>query len=230
MAGKSKRTKENQRIAAESEIRSLEDAVKAVKRTSNAKFDETVDVAIQLGIDPRKSDQMVRGTVQLPEGTGRKIRIAVVAEQEHHQAAIEAGADKAGLDDLIEAIKGGDLGFDVLIATPGVMRSLSQVAKMLGPKGLMPNPKSGTVTKNVAETVAQFKKGQVQFRNDKAGIIHLPVGKASFGEDALLRNIMGVIDALKRIKPASSKGIYFRKASLSGSMGAGITFDIAAHR
>jgi large subunit ribosomal protein L1 len=231
MAKGGKRARANSEHAAAGErLRTLSDAVRAVKERANAKFDETVDIAVQLGIDPRKSDQMVRGVVRLPEGSGRKVRVAVAAEPELQDAAKSAGADKVGLEDLIESIKKGELDFDVLIASPAAMRSLSQVAKILGPKGLMPNPKSGTVTREVGETVEQFRKGQIQFRSDKAGIVHLPVGKASFTAEALLSNVNGVIEALRKGKPSSSKGIYLLRASLSSTMGAGVPFDISAHR
>jgi len=232
MAAKGKRAKDNAAhvSAAGDESRPLADAILLVKERANAKFDETVDVAVQLGIDPRKSDQMVRGTVRLPEGSGRAVRVAVAAEPEQHEAAKAAGADRVGLEDLIEEIGKGQIAFDVLVASPGVMRQLSQVAKTLGPKGLMPNPKSGTVAQDVAKAVGEFKKGQVQFRSDKTGIVHLTVGKASFEPDALERNVLGVIDALKKGKPASSKGTYLRKGSLSSSMGAGVAFDVTGMR
>lgn len=230
MSRAGKRARANREVAGSTRLASLEEAARTVRGTANAKFDETVDIAVQLGIDPRKSDQMVRGSVQLPEGSGRTVRIAVCADADRHDEARAAGADRVGLDDLVESVGKGEIDFDVLVATPGAMRALSKVAKVLGPKGLMPNPKSGTVDDDVGAAVERLKKGQVQFRNDKAGIVHLPIGKASFSEEALVRNARSVIDALVRAKPSASKGVYLRKASLSSSMGPGVAVDVAPLR
>ena len=211
-------------------LQNLDEAVAAVVGGSGVKFDETIDVAVRLGIDPKKSDQAVRGAVVLPAGTGKTVRVAVVADEAGAQAALDAGADKAGLEDLIEEIKGGKTDFDVLIATPAAMRLLAPIGKILGPRGLMPNPKTGTVNADTAIAVKNAKAGQVRYRADKGGIVHAPVGKASFAPADLKRNIESLLDSIKRAKPASSKGVYLRQLSLSATMGVAVAVDIATYR
>lgn len=205
----------------------LADALTLVKETASAKFDESVDVAIQLGIDPRKSDQAVRGAAVLPEGTGKTVRVAVFAQGAKAEEAKAAGADVVGFDDLAATVKAGQLDFDVVIASPDAMRIVGQLGKILGPRGLMPNPKVGTVTPNVAEAVKNAKAGQVQFRADKAGIIHASIGRASFEAARLETNLKALIDALIKAKPASSKGQYLRKVSVSSTMGVGVRVDVS---
>ncbi len=203
------------------------DAFNLVKTTATAKFDESVDVAIQLGIDPRKSDQAVRGAVVMPEGTGKTVRVAVFTQGAKAEEARAAGADIVGFDDLAAKVKGGELDFDVVIASPDAMRVVGQLGQILGPRGLMPNPKVGTVTPNVAQAVKNAKAGQVQFRADKAGIIHAPIGRASFEADRLAKNLVALIDQLNKLKPASQKGQYLRKVAVSSTMGPGVRVDIA---
>ncbi|MDM5148155.1 50S ribosomal protein L1 [Candidatus Persebacteraceae bacterium Df01] len=209
---------------------SLDEALAAVVGGSGVKFDETVDVAVHLGIDTKKSDQAVRGAVVMPAGTGKTVRVAVVAADADAESAREAGADRVGFEDLIEEIKGGKTDFDVLIATPTSMRHLAAAGRVLGPRGLMPNPKTGTVAAAPAEAVKNAKAGQVRYRADKAGIVHAPVGKASFTPADLKRNIESLLDSLKRAKPASSKGVYLRQLSLSSTMGRSVEPDIASYR
>lgn len=203
------------------------DAFNLVKTAATAKFDESVDVAIQLGIDPRKSDQAVRGAVVMPEGTGKTVRVAVFTQGAKAEEARAAGADIVGFDDLAAKVKGGELDFDVVIASPDAMRVVGQLGQILGPRGLMPNPKVGTVTPNVAQAVKNAKAGQVQFRADKAGIIHAPIGRASFEADRLAKNLVALIDQLNKLKPASQKGQYLRKVAVSSTMGPGVRVDIA---
>ena len=203
------------------------DAFNLVKTTATAKFDESVDVAIQLGIDPRKSDQAVRGAVVMPEGPGKTVRVAVFTQGAKAEEARAAGADIVGFDDLAAKVKGGELDFDVVIASPDAMRVVGQLGQILGPRGLMPNPKVGTVTPNVAQAVKNAKAGQVQFRADKAGIIHAPIGRASFEADRLAKNLVALIDQLNKLKPASQKGQYLRKVAVSSTMGPGVRVDIA---
>lgn len=203
------------------------EALTLIKETANAKFDESVDVAIQLGIDPRKSDQAVRGAAVLPEGTGKTVRVAVFAQGDKAEEAKAAGADIVGFDDLAATVKAGQLDFDVVIASPDAMRIVGQLGKILGPRGLMPNPKVGTVTPNVAEAVKNAKAGQVQFRADKAGIIHASIGRASFDAARLETNLKALVEALVKAKPASSKGQYLRKVSVSSTMGIGVRVDVA---
>ena len=204
----------------------LTDALTLVKECAGAKFDESVDVAIQLGIDPRKSDQAVRGAAVLPEGSGKTVRVAVFAQGAKADEAKAAGADIVGFDDLAATIKGGQIDFDILIASPDAMRIVGQLGKVLGPRGLMPNPKVGTVTPDVATAVKNSKAGQVQFRADKAGIIHASIGRASFDAARLETNVKALIDALNKAKPASAKGQYLRKMSVSSTMGVGVRVDM----
>ncbi len=206
----------------------LNDALEAVKACANAKFDESVDVAIQLGIDSRKSDQAIRGAVVMPEGTGKTVRVAVFTQGAKAEEAKAAGADIVGFDDLAAEVKGGRMDFDVVIASPDAMRVVGQLGQILGPRGLMPNPKVGTVTPNVAQAVKNAKAGQVRFRADKAGIIHAPVGRASFETERLAANIKALVDQLNKLKPASQKGVYLRKISVSSTMGIGARVDISS--
>lgn len=227
MAKITKRMKAAQSKVEAQKFYAVADALALVKETASAKFDETVDVAIQLGIDPRKSDQAVRGAAVLPEGTGKTVRVAVFAQGAKADEAKAAGADVVGFDDLAASVKAGQLDFDVVIASPDAMRVVGQLGKILGPRGLMPNPKVGTVTPNVAEAVKNAKAGQVQFRADKAGIIHASIGRASFEAARLETNLKALIDALVKAKPASSKGQYLRKVSVSSTMGVGVRVDVS---
>ncbi|KAB2320214.1 50S ribosomal protein L1 [Betaproteobacteria bacterium SCN1] len=204
------------------------DALQLVKETATAKFDESVDVAVNLGIDARKSDQMVRGAVVLPKGIGKTVRVAVFAQGDNAQKAKDAGADIVGFDDLAAEIKGGRMDFDVVIATPDAMRVVGQLGQVLGPRGLMPNPKVGTVSPDVVGAVKNAKAGQVQYRTDKGGIVHCTIGRASFSTDDLKENLVALLDALQRAKPASSKGVYFKRLSVSSTMGVGVRVDQAS--
>jgi len=206
----------------------LEEAVKLVKTGAKAKFDETVEVSMNLGVDPRHADQMVRGVVELPNGTGKTVRVAVFAKADKAEEARKAGADIVGAEDLAEQIQGGMMDFDRCIATPDMMGVVGRLGKVLGPRNLMPNPKLGTVTPNVTEAIRAAKAGQVQFRVEKAGIIHAGVGKASFDEAKLIENIKAFIDAINKAKPAGAKGTYVKKVSLSSTMGIGVKLDIAS--
>ena len=201
------------------------EALALVKSLASAKFDETVELAVRLGVDPRKADEMLRGTVALPSGTGRDVRVAVFAAGEAAAAAQAAGADVVGSDDLAATVEGGTIEFDVAIATPDMMPVLGRLGRVLGPRGLMPNPKTGTVTDDVAAAVEAFKGGKVEYRTDRNGNVHVPIGKASFTEDALLDNFFAVADELVRAKPAASKGRYVRKVGLSSTMGPGVHVD-----
>ena len=203
----------------------LEDALKLVKETATAKFDESIDLAIVLGIDAKKSDQSVRGSVVLPAGTGKSVRVAVFTQGAKADEAKAAGADIVGFDDLATKVKGGFMDFDVVIATPDAMRVVGQLGQVLGPRGLMPNPKVGTVTADVAGAVRNAKAGQVQFRANKEGIVHCSVGRASFTADNLKTNVTALVDALNKSKPTTVKGIYLRKVSLSSTMGIGVRVD-----
>ena len=227
MAKITKRMKAAQSKVEAQKFYAVADALALVKETASAKFDESVDVAIQLGIDPRKSDQAVRGAAVLPEGTGKTVRVAVFAQGDKAEEAKAAGADVVGFDDLAATVKAGQLDFDVVIASPDAMRIVGQLGKILGPRGLMPNPKVGTVTPNVAEAVKNAKAGQVQFRADKAGIIHASIGRASFDAARLETNLKALVEALVKAKPASSKGQYLRKVSVSSTMGIGVRVDVA---
>jgi len=206
---------------------SVDEALKLVKETATAKFDESVDVAVNLGIDAKKSDQTVRGSVVLPAGTGKKVRVAVFAQGDKAKAAEEAGADVVGFDDLAAKIKEGFMEFDVVIASPDAMRVVGQLGQILGPRGLMPNPKVGTVSPDVALAVKNAKAGQVQYRTDKAGIVQCTIGRASFTPEQLKTNLTALIDALNKAKPQGVKGIYLRKVSVSSTMGAGVRIDTA---
>jgi large subunit ribosomal protein L1 len=203
----------------------VDDALKLVKETATAKFDESVDVAVNLGIDAKKSDQTVRGSVVLPAGTGKKVRVAVFAQGDKAKAAQDAGADIVGFDDLAAKVKEGFMDFDVAIATPDAMKVVGQLGQILGPRGLMPNPKVGTVSADVATAVKNAKAGQVQYRTDKAGIVQCTIGRASFTPDQLKTNLMALIEALNKSKPKDTKGIYLKKISISSTMGAGVRID-----
>ncbi len=216
----------NEKVDA-SKIYGVNDAIDLIRQCASAKFDETVEAAIQLGIDARKSDQNVRGSAVLPRGIGKTVRVAVFASGDNAEAARQAGADIVGLDDLIEQIKSGKIEFDACIAEPQAMKTVASVGRVLGPRGLMPNPKTGTVRTDVAEAVNEAKAGKVDFRIDRAGIVHCRIGKASFDSDALIDNLTELLRALKRAQPAAAKGQYFRKISLSTTMGPGIRVDAA---
>jgi large subunit ribosomal protein L1 len=203
----------------------LEDAVKLVKANANAKFDESIEIAVNLGVDPRHADQQVRGVVSLPSGTGRDVRVAVIAKDAKADEAKAAGADIVGAEDLVERIQGGFMDFDRVIATPDMMALVGRLGKVLGPRGLMPNPRVGTVTPNVGQAVKDAKGGAIEFRVEKAGIIHAGVGKASFTEEQLLANVRAMMDALNKAKPSGAKGTYIKKISLSSTMGPGIKVD-----
>ena len=206
----------------------VSEALTLVKETATAKFDEAIDVAVQLGIDPKKSDQLVRGSVVLPAGTGKSVRVAVFAQGEKAEAAKEAGADIVGMEDLADQIKAGQFDFDIVIASPDTMRVVGALGQILGPRGLMPNPKVGTVTPDVATAVKNAKAGQIQYRTDKAGIIHATIGRASFGTEQLQENLAALIDALNKARPATSKGVYLRKVAVSSTMGGGAKVEIAS--
>jgi large subunit ribosomal protein L1 len=208
-------------------VYSVEEAVDLAKKIAYAKFDETVEVDMTLGVDPRKADQMVRGTVVLPHGLGKSKRVVVIASADKMNEARDAGADEIGGDDIVERIKGGWLDFDALIATPDMMKSVGQLGKILGPRGLMPNPKTGTVTFDVGRAVRETKAGKVEFRVDKTGVIHAPVGKVSFDKERLVENAKTLIDAVVRAKPSAAKGKYVKNATLSSTMGPGIKLNTA---
>lgn len=204
---------------------SLKEAMDILAGTARAKFDETVDAAIRLGVNPKHADQMVRGSVALPNGLGKTVRVLVFAKGEKEKEAMDAGADFTGSDDLIEKIKGGWLDFDRVIATPDIMGSVGKLGKILGPRGLMPNPKVGTVTFDVGRAVKELKAGKVEFRVEKAGIVHSPVGKVSFGQEKLTENLLALVETIIKLKPASSKGTYLKNISLSTTMGPGVKVD-----
>jgi large subunit ribosomal protein L1 len=225
MSNLSKRTQGLRTKVDRDKVYAIADALKMVKENATAKFNESIDVAINLGIDAKKSDQVVRGALVLPKGTGKSVRVAVFAQGDKAQAAKDAGADIVGFDDLAATIKEGKIDFDVAIATPDAMRVVGQLGQILGPRGLMPNPKVGTVTPNVAEAVKNAKAGQVQYRADKAGIVQCTIGRASFTEDALKENFVALIDALNKSRPANTKGIYLKKVSVSSTMGPGVRVD-----
>jgi large subunit ribosomal protein L1 len=204
----------------------LDDAIALVKSAATAKFDESVEVALNLGVDPRHADQMVRGTADLPHGTGKSVRVAVFARGDKAEEAKAAGADLVGAEDLAQAVQEGEMNFDRCIATPDLMPVVGRLGRILGPRGLMPNPKLGTVTPNIAQAVRAAKAGQVQFRVEKAGIVHAGVGKASFGPDLLRENVRAFVDAVNRAKPSGAKGTFLKRAALSSTMGPGVRIDI----
>jgi large subunit ribosomal protein L1 len=206
----------------------VDEAVKLVKANAKAKFDESIEIAVNLGVDPRHADQQVRGVVSLPSGTGRDVRVAVIAKEAKAAEATAAGADVVGAEDLVERIQGGFMEFDRVIATPDMMALVGRLGKVLGPRGLMPNPRVGTVTMNVGQAVKDAKGGAIEFRTEKTGIIHAGIGKASFTEDQLLINVKALIDALNKAKPSGAKGIYIKKISLSSTMGPGFKVDTAS--
>ena len=206
----------------------LDEAITLVKTNASAKFDETVEIAMSLGIDPRHADQMVRGLLSLPRGTGKTLRVGVFARGGKAEEALAAGADVVGADDLAEKIQGGEIGFDRCIATPDMMALVGRLGKILGPRGLMPNPRLGTVTMDVRGAIAAAKSGQVEYRAEKAGIVHAGIGKASFEADALLENIRAFVDAIQKAKPAGAKGTYLKRVSLSSTMGPGVAVDVAS--
>jgi large subunit ribosomal protein L1 len=206
------------------------EAIDLVKDNAKAKFDESVELATRLGVDPRKADQMVRGTVSLPAGTGKPVRVAVFAAGPAAQEARDAGADIVGADDLVEQVQGGMMDFDVAIATPDQMGQVGKLGRVLGPRGLMPNPKTGTVTTDVGKSVQEFKGGRVEYRTDRYGNVHVPIGKASFDNNALLSNLRAVVDELNRAKPASAKGRYLKSMTVSTTMGPGVKVDTARLR
>ena len=203
------------------------DAVKLVKDTASAKFDETIEIAMNLGVDPRHADQMVRGVVQLPAGTGKDVRVAVFARGPKADEAKAAGAEVVGAEDLLESIQGGKLDFDRVIATPDMMPLVGRLGKILGPRNLMPNPKVGTVTMDVAQAVAAAKGGEVQFKAEKAGVVHAGIGKVSFDADKIAQNVRAFVEAVNRAKPSGAKGTYLRKVSISSTMGPGVSIDVA---
>jgi large subunit ribosomal protein L1 len=207
---------------------SLEEAIRIVKEASYTKFDEAVDLALNLGIDPKKSDQMVRGSVSLPHGIGKKVRVLVFAKGEKEKEAVDAGADIVGAEDLVEKISKGWLDFDKAVATPDMMGLVGKLGKILGPRGLMPNPKLGTVTFDIARAVKEIKAGKVEYKAEKAGIVHVPIGKVSFDNQKLLDNAKAVLDSIVKAKPATSKGKYLKKISISSTMGPGVRIDIAS--
>jgi large subunit ribosomal protein L1 len=228
MANLSKNQKASALKIKEGSRYTITDALVLVKDCASAKFDESVDVSINLGIDTKKSDQNVRGAVVLPNGTGKVVRVAVFTQGDNVQKATDAGADIVGMDDLMKSMQGGDLNYDVVIASPDAMGIVGRLGQVLGPRGLMPNPKVGTVTPDVATAVKNAKAGQVRYRADKAGIIHAGIGKASFDVKALEENIVALIDAIKKAKPSSAKGIYIKKVSVSSTMGPGLGVDGAS--
>ena len=206
----------------------VEEAIALVKETAHAKFDETVDVSVRLGVDPRKADQMVRGAVVLPNGLGKTVRVLVFAKGEKAQEAKDAGADHVGADDLVAKVQEGWFDFDTAIATPDMMGTVGKIGKLLGPRGLMPNPKVGTVTFDIARAVSEAKSGKVEYRVEKAGIVHAPLGKVSFAPEKLQENLISLVDALIKAKPSTSKGVYLKKVSLSSTMGPGVVIDVPA--
>lgn len=227
MAKASKRVRAFQEKLDSTKVYPIDDALALLKEFATAKFNESIDVAVQLGVDPKKSDQVVRGSVVLPAGTGKTVRVAVFASGEKADQAKAAGADIVGMEELAAQIKGGDMPFDIVIASPDTMRIVGTLGQILGPRGLMPNPKVGTVTTDVATAVKNAKAGQVQYRTDRAGIIHATIGRKSFSDADLKSNLSSLIDALNKAKPVSSKGTYIRKISISSTMGAGVRVDQA---
>lgn len=227
MPKRGKKYIESEKKIAAGSLNGFDEAVKMALELSFVKFDETVDVAVRLGVDPRHADQMVRGTVILPNGTGKEVKILVFAKGEKEKEALDAGADFVGNDDLVEKIKGGWFGFDKAIATPDMMGTVGKIGKLLGPRGLMPNAKTGTVTFEIARAVNELKAGKIDFRVEKAGIVHVPMGKVSFGVEKIIQNITAFIETILRLKPASSKGTYLRGIAISTTMGPGVKVDTA---
>jgi len=227
MASIGKRQKVNLEKVDRQKRYEVDEALQLVKSMKIAKFDESVDVALKLGVNPRQSDQMVRGVVKLPHGTGKTVRVLVFAKGDNEEAAKQAGADFVGAEDLVEKIKGGWLGFDRAIATPDMMPKVGPIAKILGPRGLMPNPKVGTVTKDVAKAVSEQKAGAIEFRVEKAGIVHAPIGRLSFDADKLKANFRALMEQIVRLKPSTAKGVYLQSVSISSTMGASVHIDPA---
>jgi len=225
MARRSKRVRDLREQTDSLEVEAVDEALGRVKQMASAKFDEAVDVSVNLGVDPRKSEQVVRGATVLPNGTGKSVRVAVFAQGAAADAATEAGADIVGMDDLAAQVKDGDMPFDVVIAAPDAMRVVGQLGKILGPRGMMPNPKVGTVTPDVAGAVKNAKAGQVQYRTDKAGIIHCTIGKASFEVGALKENLQALVLDLEKAKPSAAKGVYLKKITISSTMGPSLGVD-----
>ena len=225
MAKVSKRLRAAREAVEPGKLYDVDAAIELVKKNASAKFKESVDVSVNLGVDPRKSDQVVRGSTVLPHGTGKSVRVAVFAQGDNASAAEAAGADIVGFDDLADKVKAGEMDFDVVIATPDAMRVVGQLGRVLGPRGLMPNPKVGTVTADVATAVANAKAGQVQYRTDKAGIVHCSIGKADFDGNLLKENMQALLADLNKAKPAAAKGVYMKKVSLSSTMGPGVGID-----
>jgi large subunit ribosomal protein L1 len=225
MARESKRYKALRSHVQHMKLYPVQDALKIVKENATAKFNESVDVSLNLGVDAKKSDQAVRGSIVLPQGTGKTTRVAVFAQGDRAQQARDAGADIVGFDDLATEIKGGKMDFDVVIATPDAMRVVGQLGQILGPRGLMPNPKVGTVTQDVTQAVKNAKAGQVQYRTDKAGIVQCTIGRASFSIEALEENFRALVDAVNKARPATAKGVYLKKVSVSSTMGIGVRVD-----
>ncbi|KTD65238.1 50S ribosomal protein L1 [Legionella santicrucis] len=228
MAKVSKKQKKILEVVKAGHLYSASEAINILKQFASAKFRESLDISVNLGVDPRKSDQVVRSSTNLPKGTGKVVRVAVFAQGDNATKAKDAGADIVGFDDLAEKIKGGAMDFDVVIATPDAMRIVGQLGQVLGPRGLMPNPKVGTVTTNVEAAVKDAKSGQVRYRTDKNGIIHCTVGKVDFAAEDIIENIVALINDLKKAKPSSSKGQYLKKISLSTTMGPGLSIDISS--
>ena len=227
MSKRGKKYSESKKKIDSEDVGSFNDAVKMTLESSFARFDETVDLAVRLGVDPRHADQMVRGSVVLPHGTGKDVKVAVFAKGEKEKEATDAGADFVGNDELIEKIKGGWFGFDKAVATPDMMGSVGKIGKLLGPRGLMPNAKSGTVTFDLARAIQDLKAGKIDFRVEKAGIVHAPMGKVSFGVDKIIQNIAAFFDTIMRLKPASSKGTYLKGIAISTTMGPALKVDSA---
>jgi len=225
MARISKARKKQQESVERNKVYTVSEAFELIKGLASAKFAESVDVAINLGVDPKKSDQVVRGSTVLPHGTGKTVRVAVFAQGENAEAAKEAGADIVGMDDLAESIQGGELNFDVVIASPDAMRVVGKLGQILGPRGLMPNPKVGTVSPDVAGAVRNAKAGQVRYRTDRAGTVHCPIGNVGFEPEALRENLAALLADLDKAKPASAKGVYMKKVSVSSTMGPGLQID-----
>lgn len=223
-----KRLNANKALLTAGKLYSVTDAIDLCQKMQKAKFDESVDLAVRLGVDPRKTNEAVRGSIVLPHGTGRSIRVAVFTSAANAEAAKKAGADLVGLEDLAEQVKAGKIEFDMVLATPDAMRIVGQLGQILGPRGLMPNPKDGTVTADIATAVKNAKMGQVRYRTDKAGIVHCTIGKVKFTSANLLENLSAILAALKKAKPSTAKGVYFKKVTLSTTMGPGISLDISS--